>query len=207
MKKITLLALAITTMILSGCATKNVAPSLIERNGIDIISNTSDTQMTFIKQHGNLERYCAARESDVADTSSSGISFGAGTIGDTANISDGSSQGALSLGGRDPAVLIVRELMYRACELTMNLNTNKDDTIDIYMKFMSIMKEIAIAQQGNGVSPLKENATPIVNIKTVNKPQSKQNKTNTSDDSSLDNTTTSDDDSSLSNSTKDSVLD
>ncbi len=206
MNKITLLALAIATVILSGCATKDATPSLVERNGIDVISNTSDTQMTFIKQHGNLERYCAARESDVADTSSSGVSFGAGTIGDTANISDGSSQGALSLGGRDPAVLIVRELMYRACELTMNLNTNKDDTINIYMKFMSIMKDIATSQQGNGVNPLKENATPIVNIKTVNKPQDKQNKTNTSDDSSLD-TTTSDEDSSLSSSTKDSTLD
>ncbi len=168
----------------SGCSSKQTQPSLLERNGIDVISSSSDAQMTFIKQHGNVERYCAARQSDVADTSSTGISFGAGTIGDSANVSDGSSQGALSLGGRDPAVLIVREIMYRACELSMNLNADPQTTIDIYLKFMDVMKDIADNQKGNGTTGLSQASTPTLKITETNTNATNSKKSNDSNSES-----------------------
>ncbi len=157
------LLLCSTVFFSSACAVKTTKPSVLQTGGISAISNTSDIQITVVKKHGAVERYCAARPSDVADTKSAGVSLTAGLAGNSSEgINEGRSQGAISLGGRDPAVLIVREMMYRACELSMNLNADSKQTLEIYSTFMTAIQDIANTQTGDGNKALGLSADSVL---------------------------------------------
>jgi hypothetical protein len=49
-------------------------------------------------------------------------------------------------------VLISRELMYRACELSLNINADTALTLQIYERFLRSLEEIAKHQTGAGVA-------------------------------------------------------
>ena len=146
----------IFALMLSGCGTLDVLSSadkkskehhLYERQGIDIFVESSSLKTTVIKDKDSLERICRSPNPDYASGETSGVSVGL-SKGPTI----GTSSGAMidSLGGRSPAVLITRELMYRACELTLNLQATPDLSKEIYWRFLSTI-ELAIKNQtGSG---------------------------------------------------------
>ncbi len=142
----------IFALMLSGCGTFDVLTSadkknkdhhLYERQGIDILVESSSLKTTVIKDKDSLERICRSPNPDFASGQSSGVSVGL-SQGPTI----GASSGAMidSLGGRSPAVLITRELMYRACELTLNLQATPDLSKEIYWRFLTTI-ELAIKNQ------------------------------------------------------------
>ncbi len=165
MKMIKQLLIILYITLISGCSAMQSEPSkisVIERDGISALFNTSDIKMTFIKGPLTKDRFCAARETDVADTSSAGVSLGASLgIGGVEGVSEGRTQGALSLGGRDPAVLIVREMMYRACELSINHNADITQSMEIYTHFMNATKDLISNQTGAGQAALGQQATAV----------------------------------------------
>jgi len=177
------LALAIVLMSTS-CVMTPPQPKVEDLGAIDSITSTSDIQMALVKSHGDSERYCAARQSDVADTRSVGTSLGVSAPSTGDSISEGSSQGALALGGRSPAVLIVREMMYRACELSLNLNADSDETLKIYKMFMDEMKAIAAMQTGSGTSSTGQAASSTSQPAAVQKSSSSGSSSNSSSSSS-----------------------
>jgi hypothetical protein len=198
MKIVNILVILSITMIFSACASKSVKPFVTERDGVNAVSSTSDTQMTFIKKHGDADRYCAARPSDVADTSSSGVKLAGSALAESSDIGEGSSRGALSLGGRDPAVLITREIMYRACELSMNLNTDTKQTVEIYKTFLEFIKDITKKQTGTGTASVGAESTNIMSMK-----DNIQDTTTTSGDVSNGSSDDSDDSGDVSNDSSD----
>jgi hypothetical protein len=137
---------------ISGCSTLDPLISsdkkvrdhhLYERSGIDIIVENASLKATVIKDKDSFERICRSPNPDFASGQTSGVSVGLGQ-GPTI----GTSSGAMidSLGGRSPAVLITRELMYRACELALNLQANPDLSKEIYWRFLATI-ELAIKSQ------------------------------------------------------------
>jgi hypothetical protein len=139
-------------LMLSGCGTFDVLSSadkkikdhhIYERQGIDILVESSSLKTTVIKDKDSFERICRSPNPDFASGETSGVSVGLAK-GPTI----GTSSGAMidSLGGRSPAVLITRELMYRACELTLNLQATPDLSKEIYWRFLSTV-ELAIKSQ------------------------------------------------------------
>ena len=136
---------------LVGCSNKTeLAVNEIKRSGVDAIIMDNSAKVTYIKEHKHIDRFCASRGSDVEQTSSQGLMLGLSSGNQGENIGEDSTNGALSLGGRSPVVLLTRELMYRACELTMNLNTNKKDSIDVYKMFLDSIKDIASVEHDLG---------------------------------------------------------
>ncbi|KKO47567.1 hypothetical protein VT06_16325 [Arsukibacterium sp. MJ3] len=75
---------------------------------------------------------------------------GSASIGDTA------TKGAATLGGRSPAVLMVRELLYRTCEFNMNNNDNPAESRAIYIETLRIIEKIVTSADGamSGTAPL-----------------------------------------------------
>lgn len=138
-----------TACLLSACASGPHQPFLNQVDGVRVLSTTSDLEGLVIKDHGGMEKYCASRAIDVADTRSTSLGFG-DSVGDS--IKGGAGQGAVSLGGMSPAVLIVSELMYRVCELSMNSNLNAEQTIDLYKAFLDAAVTIGGAQTGDGAA-------------------------------------------------------
>ena len=118
-------------------------PHTASFGGLIIHTTTEEAETNLIKSPEDLHKYCAARESDAVSAPQSGFSLGFGLGATKEDISNTSGGAALSLGGRDPLVLITREFMYRVCELSLNHNLSKEETIALYKYFTD--KLIAIA--------------------------------------------------------------
>lgn len=136
------------------------AEVLIDREGLDIVAADAGRQLTFMKDRKSTERICMGPPPDFSRTAGSGISLGVPTpSGGAMGVGRNLSQGALDLGGRDPALLMARELLYRACELASNTNADAATERSIYERFLRAIIEIAKYQQGAGSIP--QGAEPV----------------------------------------------
>ncbi len=149
---------------------------LFDRDGVDIVTTSSSRQMVMIKDRDSVERYCRGPEPDSSLATSSGMSFslpvgtGARTIGGQ------KQQESAALGGRNPAVLITRELLYRACELSMNTNADPEKTLAIYREFLQIAAQIAATQGQAGTDPAPAKASGSTDDKSDDSNDSKDDK-------------------------------
>ncbi|MBI4249188.1 MAG: hypothetical protein HY611_06775 [Elusimicrobia bacterium] len=126
---------------------------MIDREGIDIVGAPADHVQIVIRDAASHETYCKGPGTDVATTSSGGVSLGVAgppVVGGQESVGENSGRGALSLGGRAPVVLLARELFYRTCELTLNANLGKADAVGVYKMTLDAVERIAAVQTGGG---------------------------------------------------------
>ncbi len=161
--KLYVLLLIVVLVLLSACSASVPKPKMINREGINPLVLTDDHKVTYFKQDGHRERICASREADAVATSQTGVSMGFTTLGGTETIGEQSGRGELALGGRSPLVLITRELIYRACELTMNLNTDEKTSIEVYRMFLTSLAHIAKNHINQGSQPTSSEL-PFLNV-------------------------------------------
>ena len=152
---------------LAGCAntssTSRQAETLIDRAGVDIVASDSTRQLTYIKERSSTERFCRGPGADSVTTGSQGVSAQIPLRGNSVGLGEESTSGAVDLGGRNPAVLITRELMYRACELASNTNADGATERQIYMQFLQAVTAISKVQIGAGIAALaSEPAAPTL---------------------------------------------
>jgi hypothetical protein len=161
------LALILSTLfVVTGCSVSPPKPGITASlSGMTIYSTTSDMQSSFLKSHNSEEHFCDARMSDVADTESASVGLGVSVIGKSESVNEGTSRGAVSLGGRSPAVLITRELMYRTCEMVMNLNLDKKEALALYIQTLNLVKSVAQSDTAVGVASMVGSAS-VVNTNT-----------------------------------------
>ena len=147
---------------ITGCSVKNdLFTKEIKRSGIDLIVMEEGSKVTYLKDSNTLERFCASREIDTTETFNEGLGLGLSTGGVQENISGGEGTGAVALGGRSPAVLITREMMFRACELSLNLNLDSEKTIEIYKMFFEYTNKLIKNEHDKGSSTAVSQATNI----------------------------------------------
>ena len=115
---------------------------LHERQGVDISTTSLDARLTFFSKKTETESMCLAPPPDALLTYSNNLSLGLKTLKNTDNVGDNSSVGSALLAGRAPLVLIFRELMYRACELSLNQKLSKEESIKVYKAFLEIAAKI-----------------------------------------------------------------
>lgn len=118
--------------------------------GVSVLHSSGAEQFSYIKQHKSMVRFCTETDTDVEGTSSGGLTLSA--AGDS--IGDASSSGAVTLGGRDPTVLITRELMFRACELALNTNLKPRDARKVYMGTLNVLIDIIKVHKGSGTKSI-----------------------------------------------------
>lgn len=133
---------------------------LFDRDGVDIVTTSSSRQMVMIKDKDSVERFCRGPEPDSSLTSSGGLSFSLPVGIGSRSIGGQEQQDSLALGGRNPAVLITREILYRACELAMNINADPEKTLAIYREFLQIAREIAATQTQAGSEAVSSRPAP-----------------------------------------------
>jgi len=163
--KFKLFNLIVMISFITGCATPSMDPTVSDLKGIRIYSTGADQQSTIMKDINSTERFCLARGADVADTESAGIGASFGLNSKNESLSEGSSVGAVELGGRNPAVLITRELMYRTCEMMMNLNLTKEESLKLFAETLKASVTVSQNQTDSGVAAMSGNALPEDNSK------------------------------------------
>lgn len=123
--------------------------TIYDSKDIDIVANQGDENISYIKG----QEFCAGTGSDYARTGGFGISLGAKAAKNQDNVGISDSHGVDSLGGRTSALLITRELMYRACEVSLNTQSNREQTLEIYKLFLSSIESITALHLGQGTDP------------------------------------------------------
>jgi hypothetical protein len=172
MKSINNISIAQVTLVIgaliavTGCATPPKPSITANFGGIRIYSTGADQQSSFLKQNNSGEYFCDSRASDVADTASNGIGLSASEFGSKEGISESHSRGAVALGGRSPAVLITREVMYRTCEIVMNLALDKKEALDLYIKTLNLVQSISKNDTNSGTSSISD-STSAQEIKMI----------------------------------------
>lgn len=148
-----ILLVIISTFLISSCTGARSKIETETYGGLRLISSNPDNEVTIVKTHGSLERFCASRDVDAVATTSG--SLGLTVAGDS--ISEGASNGDMSLGGMSPTVLIVSELLYRVCELSVNLNLDEEATLEIYKVFLDAAVKINGDRLGEGSAGMSSN--------------------------------------------------
>ncbi len=148
-------ACALACAVLSSCAAfapESPPSHLVDREGIDIVSTAGGRQLVYIKDKGVRERFCYGPGVDLALTQSSSTELGVPMPHGSTGVGRASGTGAMDLGGRSPAVLITREILYRACELTLNIEADGPTTLAIYGRLLGSLERIIASQQGSGAA-------------------------------------------------------
>ncbi len=95
-----------------------------------------------------------APQPDAVLTGGGGINISVPSSAGSVSAGDKTDYGSLATGGRSPAVLIVRELLYRACEFSTNYDLDKDEAKAFYLKHLDALSGIISSQTESGDSAL-----------------------------------------------------
>lgn len=110
--------------------------------GLEVLTVPEGQRVMLIKSPDDLERVCSPRESDQGFSVSEGVNLSlpgaaGGTIGEEAGAE------AVPLAHPTAIVLLARELLFRACELSLNLDADAAETRAIYERFLATVESVA----------------------------------------------------------------
>lgn len=169
--------LCLALPVLGGCSQIGLGKAVNETQsigGIELLLQSPEHRVVVFKTPDDVEKICAAPQPDAVSTNSEGFTVnvqGEGLGGEQGT-------GAGILGGRDGAVLITRDLLYRTCEISLNYKLGKDEALALYRETLVAIQKISLGQSGGsraiGVQPA---LVPLV-----------PNNQDTSDDEDTDNT-------------------
>lgn len=149
----------ITVLLLQACASSlekiDVESETQEVLGITVISNHPDVINTYVQPNNNQNMLCLEPDPDIASTFNSSLSLGANIAGNNDTLSGSEGSTAVSTGGLSPVVLITREMLYRACELSMNSNANAEQQLAIYQMFLQSIEKLSAGNLGTGSTPIQ----------------------------------------------------
>lgn len=144
-------------LFLTGCAIKPpIAKSeQFKIGGIDVLSTSAEQQLALFHAPENVVKGCLAPQPDAVATFGEKVSLGIkGT-----SIGESESDGAAVLGGRGPAALIARDLLFRACELSLNYKLSKDEALQLYRETLISIEKVTSTRSRSGSASLS--ATPF----------------------------------------------
>ena len=94
----------------------------------NLVEVPAGRQIVLVQRHGKAERLCVGRGPDLGSSINEGVSLG----GDSKSAGENDAITEQDLGGRTEKVLLAREILYRACEIGLNHNTNLEETRRLY---------------------------------------------------------------------------
>ncbi|MCG8455670.1 MAG: hypothetical protein MI919_05265 [Holophagales bacterium] len=138
-----------------GCASSQptLEPQQIYRDapgkssGLIVETIAEGERVMLIKSPDDLERVCSPRESDEGLSFSQGFDVSVPTAAGAVGLGEQSGDDAIALGNPSDLVQLARELLFRACELTLNLDADAEQTVAIYDHFLASFERIATSLQ------------------------------------------------------------
>lgn len=146
------LAAAAGLVVLTGCASalppQRTEVEFAERGGVDeqhrevglqVLTVPEGQRVMLIKSPDDVERVCSPRESDQGLSFSEGLSL---TLPGDESVGGSFGDQAVALGRPVAVVQLARELLFRACELSLNLDADAAATREIYERFLSVLETV-----------------------------------------------------------------
>jgi len=148
------LGLALALLLLGGCgffAQKHAETMTLGDSNIQAITYPPELRAAYAVNEGSTARYCAEPPPDVALSTIEKIAAEAKAKTESGTEAEGklsaeASTTALELAGRTQLVLLAREMLYRACELSLNRSdVNEEDVIDMYKAVVELVRTLGAA--------------------------------------------------------------
>ena len=146
-----LFAAAAACAALAGCTSTFEPTAKVQKVGSAwIISDTASLSHTLIRDEDSKFQTCTEPPPDAAfdQGDSANVSVALIKLGGDDSGGDSQNSSEVEMAGRTPAVLIARELFYRACEFSFNFKPDKSEATAIYNKTLDIIKEGWIKEAG-----------------------------------------------------------
>ena len=141
----------VAALLLASCAKLySPTPIVTDVKENTAISSTAGLSHVFVRNDGTRSITCSQPPPDAAfdqaESGSVGLSI---SFGGNEKAGEEESSSELEMSGRTPAVLMSRELFYRACEFSMNFKLNKGEATTLYMKTLDSVTKVWAVEAGN----------------------------------------------------------
>jgi hypothetical protein len=114
------------------------------------ISVTAGISQTMVRSKDASYLLCTQPMADAAYDQGSGSNFSIGLVNTSSDqISDQSDSNEVEMAGRTPAVLIAREMFFRACEFSGNYGLTKDEALKLYQQTLVIIGGVWSTEAAN----------------------------------------------------------
>ncbi|MBX7540392.1 hypothetical protein [Qipengyuania sphaerica] len=148
-----IISMAALSVTLGACASvaDEPAPHVIPIAAEHVISTTASLSNTLVLDRQTQFVTCTAPPPDASFSQGEQASVSAIITGsnDQANLGEDSEETGLT--GRSPALLLAREMFFRACEFSRNYQLSKDEALQVYLKTMdATTSSFAVENGGNG---------------------------------------------------------
>lgn len=158
-------AVAGATFLLSACADLyEPSPKMSSLNSDHAISNSASMRSTFVFNSNGKPRFCSEPQPDAGFSQHQKGDFSLSLVDASSDKDDGKvdeSDGSIEteFAGREPSLLLTRELMYRLCEFTNNNELSADQAVDLYKQSLDIIKTVANTEATNTKVTFTETVT------------------------------------------------
>lgn len=138
----------ISIFLLVGCGTfannfdSPRSATVYDRKGIDVLIEPTTGNSFILTDDKVFDQFCMAPPPDLNDAKGSSGSVSVKGV----SLSDSTSVSVAALGGRSPAVLISREILFRTCEVYVNFRLTKDEAIALFKDSISIVVDVTKTQ-------------------------------------------------------------
>lgn len=133
-----LLALGLSVSACTSAFEPEIQTSAIEKN--TVYSSVPSLSETVVKASDAPFRTCLGRGADAtfsqSETGNVSVSL-ISTGGGAENGGDSENSGETEMTGRTPAILMAREMFFRACEFSTNYQLMKDEALQLYLQTLS----------------------------------------------------------------------
>jgi len=133
---------------LTGCGTLGPKSNatIYDRKGVDVLVEPTTGISYLLTDEGTIDQFCMAPPPDLSDAKGSAGSLAVQGV----SVSKDTSVSVATLGGRSPAVLISREIMYRTCEFYVNLKMSKQEAISLFRESLDRVIDVTKTQIARG---------------------------------------------------------
>lgn len=148
-------------LVLSGCANPQMHAEIVKIEDYPAYTITYPAELrgAYFFKNGSTLKYCAEPAPDVAlDT------LQKFTMGLTATLADAEKVGGklatelsaevVQLAGRTELLLLAREMLYRACELSLNGTTESKVSMNLYRRVALLVENLSLADKASAQAEL-----------------------------------------------------
>jgi hypothetical protein len=165
--------IGILVLVLSGCANPQREVKVI---GIDppapsVVIYPSDLRGAYVVKENSQVKFCAEPVPDVALDSVQKMTANLkATLGGQpidAAVSGELTAKVVELAGRTQLLLIAREMLYRACELSINFNSSQETALSMYTTVVDLIAALGKAEMARSEAELNRSQAALDNAKAA----------------------------------------
>lgn len=149
-----ILTISLSLLLTQGCSLPQNSSKVlsIDNSNSRVVTFPSSLRGAYFIDKNSKVKFCAEPAPDVARESLQRLSAriqanAANSTNADAGFNSSLEAKALQLAGRTELLLVAREMLYRACEMSLNNNTSEETVLKVYTEIANLIRELAVSDR------------------------------------------------------------